>query len=72
MKNKITKFKTWFYEFQHGHPFLLNEEVEIICETRANKHTKWMNESEIQNLVKARVEAMYKEKYPNAKQYKFF
>ena len=36
MKDKVKQFKKWFYEFKHGHPFLLNEEVDIICQTRAD------------------------------------
>ena len=58
---------TWFYEWKHGHPFLLNEEVEIICETRARY--KWMNDITIQELIKVRIKAMYKTKFPNAKRW---
>ena len=64
MKQKI---KTWLYEFYYGHPFLLNEEVDIILETREAKSTKWMNDSEIQKLVRIKIKQMYKKKYPDAK-----
>ncbi len=67
---KNRRLKEWFYYFQHGHPFLLKEEVDIIVETRLNdKVSKWMNDSQIQELVKLRVKAMYKKKYPNAKRW---
>ena len=58
---------TWFYEWKHGHPFMLNEEVEIIWETRARY--KWMNDITIQELIKVRIKAMYKTKFPNAKRW---
>jgi hypothetical protein len=62
--------KKWFYEFQHGHPFLLSEEVDIIVETTLNdRASKWMNDTQIQELVKIRVKAMYKNKFPNAKRW---
>lgn len=64
MKDKI---KTYLYEFWHGHPFLLEEEVDIICKTRGDEKYKWMNDTQIQELVKIRVKEMYKKKYPNAK-----
>lgn len=63
----LEKFKKWFYEWNTGHPFLLNEEVDIICNTRFDEHYTWMNDSEIQKLIKIKVNKMYKEKYPNAK-----
>lgn len=66
MKDKINHFKKWFYEFKHGHPFLLNEEVDIICETRADEKYKWMNDRQIQKLVKIRIEEMYRKKFPHA------
>jgi hypothetical protein len=66
---KNGRIKEWFYEWKHGHPFLLNEEVEIICETRAEERYKWMNDEQIQGLIKARVKAMYRKKYPNAKRW---
>ena len=67
----IDKIKTWFYEFQHGHPFLLEEEVDIICKTRFEEKYKWMNDSQIQKLVKIRVKKMYKKKFPNAIRWRF-
>ena len=65
----LERFKTWFYEWSNGHPFLLNEEVDIICETRFDEKYKWMDDNQIKKLVKIRVKQMYKEKYPNAKQW---
>lgn len=61
MKDKI---KTWFYELWHGHPFLLEEEVDIIMKTRFDEKYKWMNDAQIQELVKIRVKEMYKRKFP--------
>ena len=67
---KNGQLKRWFYEFQHGHPFLLEEEADIIVETRLNdRASKWMNDTQIQELVKLRVKAMYKKKFPNAKRW---
>lgn len=66
---KNGRVKEWFYEWKHGHPFLLNEEVEIICETRAEERYKWMNDIRIQELIKVRIKAMYRKKYPNAKRW---
>ena len=67
---KNRRFKEWFYYFQHGHPFLLKEEADIIVETRLNDgSSKWMNDSQIQELVKLRVKEMYKKKFPNAKRW---
>ena len=66
---RIEKIQKWFYEFNHGHPFLLKEEADIICETRFEEEYKWMNDTQIQKLVKLRVEAMYKKKFPNAKRW---
>jgi hypothetical protein len=68
IRNK--QLKRWFYEFQHGHPFLLSEEVDIIVETRLNdKANKWMNDEQIKKLVKLRVKEMYNNKFPNAKRW---
>ena len=64
MKDKI---KTWFYKLRHGHPFLLEEEVDIICETITEKKYLWMNDTQIQKLIKIRVREMYKKKFPNVK-----
>jgi hypothetical protein len=56
------------YEFRHGHPHLLDEEVEIIVYTRLHDtRNRWMNDRQIQKLVKKRVEAMYREKFPDAR-----
>lgn len=66
---KNMKFKDWFYEFRHGHPFLLSEEADIICETRFDEKYKWMSDVLIQGLVKMRVKEMYKKRYPNAKRW---
>ena len=66
MKDKI---KTWFYELWNGHPRLLSEEVDIICETRFDEKYKWMNDWQIQRLVEVRIKEMYKKKFPNAKRW---
>ena len=66
---KNNRVKDWIYEFRHGHPFLLSEEARIICETRFEEKYMWMNDSEIKELVKIRVEAMYKDRFPNAKRW---
>lgn len=72
MKNVIQQFKKWFYEFNHGHPFLLSEEVEIIIQTRLNdKASQWMTDSQIKELVNIRIKRMYKTKFPNAKRWSF-
>jgi hypothetical protein len=65
----LDKFKTWFYEWKNGHPFLLHEEVDIICDTRFDEKYKWMNDNDIKKLIEIRVREMYKEKYPNAKRW---
>jgi hypothetical protein len=65
----LDRFKTWLYEWKNGHPFLLSEEADIICDTRSDKKYKWMYDDEIQEFIKIRIKAMYKEKYPNAKQW---
>jgi len=56
------QIKTRLYELWYGHPFLLKEEVDIICETRFDPKFKHFNDSEIKQLVKLRVDNMY-EKY---------
>lgn len=67
IKNK--QLSKWFYEFKNGHPTLLTEESNIICQTRFDKSFDWMNDTQIQKLVKLRIKAMYKEKYPNARKW---
>lgn len=69
MKEKI---KTWFYNLHHGHPFILEEEVNIICETRNDEKYKWMSDIQIQRLIKVRIKYFYKKKYPNSKQWLLF
>jgi hypothetical protein len=66
---KNGQFKDWLYEFKHGHPFLVSEEADIICDTRFDETYKWMNDTQIQKLVKLRVKAMYEKKFPNAKRW---
>lgn len=66
---KNGRVKEWFYEWKNGHPFLLNEEVEIICRTREEPAFKHLNEREIQTLIEIRISDMYEEKYPNAKRW---
>lgn len=66
---KNNRLKDWFYYFKNGHKFLLSEEVDIICNTRADDKYKWMNDDQIQKLIRVRVKEMYKKKYPNAKRW---
>lgn len=67
---KNGQLKRWFYEFKHGYPFLLDEEATIIVSTRlSDKSASWMNDEQIKELVKLRVKAMYKKKFPNAKRW---
>jgi hypothetical protein len=67
---KNGQLKRWFYEFKNGHPFLLDEEATIIVATRlSDKSASWMNDEQIKELVKIRVKAMYKKKFPNAKRW---
>lgn len=67
---KNGQLKRWFYEFKHGHPFLLDEEATIIVATRLrDKSASWMNDEQIKELVKLRVKEMYKKKFPNAKRW---
>lgn len=68
----MKKFNTWWYEFSHGHPFLLKEEVDIILKTRSEEKYKWMNDTQIQELVRIRVRQMYRNKFPDAKKWKVF
>jgi len=65
----LERIKTWFYEWNHGHPFLLHEEVDIVCEARFDEKYKWMTDDQIKRLIETRVREMYKEKYPNAKRW---
>jgi len=65
--NMKEKLKDWFYEFRHGHPFLLKEEADIICETRFDEQFMHFNDSEIQWLVRLRIENMYERRFPEAK-----
>lgn len=67
IKNK--KVKDWFYEFYNGHPFLLNEEVDIICDTRSEEKYLWMNDTQIKKLINLRIKEMYKNKFPNIKRF---
>jgi hypothetical protein len=57
MTNKI---KNWLYEWWHGHPFLLDEEMAIIIKTREEERYKWMPEDMIQKLIRIRIKEMYK------------
>jgi hypothetical protein len=67
---KNGQFRKWLYEFQHGHPFLLDEEATIIVSTRlSDKGALYLNDEQIQNLIKLRVKKMYKSKFPNAKRW---
>ena len=64
----LEKLANRLYEFSHGHPFLLEEEVEIIVHTRLHDvANRWMTDRQIQKLVKVRVEEMYCKKFPDAR-----
>ena len=65
----LERFKKWFYEWKNGHPFLLDEEVDIIFKTREKPSLKHLNDLQIQELIKVKVSYMYKNKYPNAKKW---
>ena len=71
LKKNGTLLKSWLYEFRHGHSFLLSEEVDIIFETRFDEKYKWMNDTQIQELVRLRIKKMYKNRYPTAKPFRF-
>lgn len=66
---KNGRFKEWFYEWKHGHPRLLTEEVDIICKTREEPRLKHLNDREIQTVIQIRISDMYERKYPNAKRW---
>lgn len=66
---KNGRFKEWFFEWENGHPFLLSEEVDIIIATRNEEKYKWMNDEQIQKLIRVRVKEMYKKRYPNSKRW---
>lgn len=68
----MKKFENWFYEFVHGHPFLVKEEADIICDTRFDDRYKWMNDEQIKELVRIRIGKMYKEKFPGARRFFIF
>ena len=65
----LDKLKDRVFEWKNGHPFLLHEEVIIICDTRFDEKYKWMDDRAIQKLINIRIKAMYKEKFPNAKRW---
>ena len=79
MEEQMEESNTWamlerlarrLYEFKHGHPFLLEEEVEIILDTRlGDTSNRWMNDRQVQKLVNVRVEEMYKRKFPDARRW---
>jgi len=69
---KNNELERWWFEFKNGHPFLLDEEADIIIKTRLNDSINaFMNDSQIKKLVKTRIKAMYKRKFPNAKKWSF-
>jgi hypothetical protein len=64
----LEKLANRLYEFRHGHPFLLEEEVEIIVHARLHDvANRWMTDRQIQKLVKVRVKEMYRKKFPDAR-----
>lgn len=67
IENKTTK--DWFYEFWHGHKFLLKEEADIITDARLDPFYDYMDDDQIRELIRKRVKKMYKKKFPNAKRF---
>ena len=63
-KKYILILKNWLYDFTYKHPILLDEEVNIILQTREEERYKWMNDKQIQLLIKKRIKSMYKKKFP--------
>ncbi len=57
----LDKIQLKLYELWHGHPFLINEEVNIILKTRDDPKYKHLTESQVQELIKIRVQEMYKQ-----------
>lgn len=70
MKTQKEKIKEWFYLFKHGHPVLIKEEADIICQVRFNKHLAWANDEDIKTLIRHKIKVMYKQKFPNAKRFR--
>lgn len=66
---KNRRLKEWFYYLKNGHPFLLKEEADIICETRFDDDYKHLNDIQIQMLIQLKIQMMYDEKYPDAKRW---
>jgi len=53
------KIKKQLYKLLHGQHRLLEEEVQIILKTRADRRYKYMNNWAIQQLIKAKIRKMY-------------
>ena len=66
---KNDKFKDWFYDFKNGHPFLLDDEVDIIYKYRLNEKLNILNDDQIKELINLSVKNMYKRKFPKAKKW---
>jgi hypothetical protein len=68
MKN----WKDRIYEFWNGHPRLVHEEVEIICNTRESPRYKHFNDAIICELIDLKIASMHYEKFPDAKRLGLF
>lgn len=68
-KEKREKLERWFYVFKHGHPQLISEEADIICETRTDSTFKYMDDYQIRELIQFKVDLMYKSKFPTSKRW---
>ena len=59
--------KEWLWEFWHGHERLYKEEAEIIIKARTNPDLQMFSDDSIQRLIKHKIRAMYKRRFPNAR-----
>lgn len=59
--------KEWLWEFWHGHERLYKEEAEIIIKARTNPDFNMFSDDSIQRLIKHKIRAMYKRRFPNAR-----
>lgn len=57
----MNKIKDKWFEFLHGHPRLIEKEVDIIIAVRSDRNYKWMDDSKIKKTIKEKVKQMYVE-----------
>ena len=62
-KTIIEKLKCKLYEWWHGHPFLIEEEVDIIIKMRSSQFYKSLTEPQIRALIDKRIQQMYIDKF---------